>query len=74
MAIPLSYHRITKSVFLLCSDRRPRSQAPLCLCTLWMVSNHPEGTFERLRYTFGGDRPSQTPLLALSPTRITGKG
>lgn len=71
MAIPLSYHRITKSVFLLCSDRRPRSQAPLCLCTLWMVSNHPEGTFERLRYTFGGDRPSQTPHLTLSLDRLT---
>ncbi len=67
MAIPLSYHRITKSYFRTCSTRRCRSQAPLCLCTLWMVSNHPEGTFERLRYPFGGDRPSQTPRLTLSP-------
>ena len=25
-----------------------------------MVSNHSEGTFERLRYSLGGDRPSQT--------------
>ncbi len=32
-----------------------------------MVSNHSEGTFERLRYPFGGDRPSQTPRLTLSP-------
>ena len=31
-----------------------------------MVSNHSEGTFERLRYPFGGD-PSQTPHLTLSP-------
>ena len=37
------------------------------LCTLRMVSNHSEGTFERLRYPFGGDRPSQTPHLTLSP-------
>ena len=31
-----------------------------------MVSNHSEGTFERLRYPFGGDRPSQTARLTLS--------
>ena len=71
MAIPLSYHRITKSYFRTCPTRRRRSQAPLCLCTLRMVSNHPEGTFERLRYPFGGDRPSQTPRLALSTGRLT---
>jgi len=71
---PWAYHRITKSYFRTCSTRRCRSQAPFCLYTLRMVSNHSEGTFERLRYTFGGDRPSQTPLLALSPARITGKG
>ena len=38
-----------------------------------MVPNHPEGTFERLRYPFGGDRPSQTPRLALSPGRFHGR-
>jgi hypothetical protein len=37
-----------------------RSQAPLCLCTLRLVSNQPEGTIARLRYLLGGDRPSQT--------------
>lgn len=35
-----------------------------------MVSDHSEGTFERLRYPFGGDRPSQTPRLTLSPTGL----
>ena len=64
--------RITKSYFRTCSTRRCRSQASFCLCTLWMVSNHPEGTFERLRYPFGGDRPSQTPRLTLSTARVTG--
>ena len=73
MAIPLSYHRITKSYFRTCSTRRCRSQAPLCLCALRMVSDHPEGTFERLRYPFGGDRPSQTPRQTLSPGRIHGR-
>ena len=37
-----------------------------------MVSNHSEKTFERLRYPFGGDRPSQTPRLALSRRRLHG--
>ena len=30
------------------------------------VSDRPEGTFGRLRYSLGGDRPSQTTRLALS--------
>ena len=39
---------------------------PLYLYALRMISNHSEGTFERLRYILGGDRPSQTAHLALS--------
>ena len=35
-----------------------------------MVSVHSEGTFERLRYPFGGDRPSQTPRQTLSRTGL----
>ncbi len=50
------------------------TQAPFCLCALRMVSNHSEGTFERLRYSFGGDRPSQTPRQTLSPSRVTAAG
>ncbi len=38
-----------------------------------MVSNHPEGTFERLRYSLGGDRPSQTAHQTLSASQIHGK-
>ena len=38
-----------------------------------MVSNHSEKTFERLRYSFGGDRPSQTAHLTMSPGRIHGR-
>ena len=71
---PTLYHRITKSYFRTCSTRRCRSQAPFCLCALRTVSNRSEGTFERLRYAFGGDRPSQTPRLTLSPARVTGHG
>ncbi len=36
-------HRITKPDFRPCSTCRSRSQAPLCLCTLRMISNHSEG-------------------------------
>ena len=70
MAIPLSFHRITKPYFRTCSTRQSRSQAPLCLYTLQMISNHSEGTFERLRYSLGGDRPSQTARLVLSRTLL----
>ena len=60
------YHRITKPDFRLCSRCLSRSQAPFCLCTLRSVSVRSEGTFGRLRYSFGGDRPSQTACLRLS--------
>ena len=52
--------RITKTYFRTCSRCLSRSQAPLCLYTLRLVSNQPEGTIARLRYSLGGDRPSQT--------------
>ena len=38
-----------------------------------MVSVHAEPTFERLRYLLGGDRPSQTAHLTVSPDRIHGR-
>src|SRR5207248_7671511 len=65
------YCGITKPDFRPCSARRPRSQAPFRLCTLGVMSIHPEGTFARLRYALGGDRPSQTTRLALSGCRLT---
>ncbi len=37
-----------------------------------MISNHFEGTFERLRYFLGGDRPSQTTHQTLSLYQIHG--
>ena len=37
------------------------------------VSVRAEPTFERLRYLFGGDRPSQTAHLTMSPDRIHGR-
>ena len=73
MAFPLTYHRITNSDFRLCSTRRSRSQAGLYVYTHCMVSIHAEPTFERLRYSFGGDRPSQTAHLTMSPDPIQGR-
>jgi len=35
------------------------------------MADQAEGTFGRLRYSLGGDRPSQTAHLSLSPNRIT---
>ncbi len=63
--------RITKPDFRPCSTCRSRSQAPFCLYTLRLVSIQPEGTFGRLRYPLGGDRPSQTAHLAQSEHRST---
>src|SRR5207244_12811106 len=66
--------RITSPDFRPCSACRPHSQAPLCLCTLRLISIQPEGTFGRLRYSLGGDRPSQTAQQPLSRHRITVHG
>jgi hypothetical protein len=38
------------------------------------MTDRAEGTFALLRYSLGGDRPSQTTHHTLSPTRITGLG
>ena len=70
---PTRYHRITKPDFRPCSTCRCRSQAPFCLCTLRTISDRSEGTFGRLRYILGGDRPSQTARLTVSPDPIQGR-
>jgi hypothetical protein len=64
--------RITKTWFPTCSTCRSRSQAPLCLYTLRVIAKHAEGTFVRLRYNLGGDRPSQTAHLAMSRHLLQG--
>ena len=66
--------RITRACFRTCSARPPRSQAGLHSCALGTVADRPEPTFARLRYSLGGDRPSQTTRLARSPARLHGSG
>ena len=63
-------HRITKPYFRICSTYKSRSQAPLYLCALRLIANQAEGAFVLLRYSFGGDRPSQTAQLTLFTARI----
>ncbi len=67
-----SDRRITKSNFRFCSTYRSRSQAPFYLYALRLIANQAEGTFELLRYSLGGDRPSQTAQLTMSAARIHG--
>ena len=43
------------------------------LHSIGTVSVRAELTFERLRYSLGGDRPSQTARLTVSPDRIHGR-
>ena len=67
-----SYHRVTMACFRTCSTCKSRSQAPFYHYALRMITNHAEGTFALLRYYLGGNRPSQTDPLKLSPTRFHG--
>ena len=49
------------------------NQHYLYVYTHCTISVRAEPTFERLRYSFGGDRPSQTARLTVSPDRIHGR-
>ena len=70
-----TFHRwITGSCFGNCSTRRSYSKAHFYPYAPRMIANHAECTFELLRYALGGNRPSQTDPLTLSPTRIHGPG
>ena len=77
---PLSYgpstrdHRITKASFHFCSCRSTRSQADLYLYARRPIANRTESAFALLRYSFGGDRPSQTTHLTRFPARFHGSG
>ena len=65
-------HRLTMTDFRLCSTCQSHSQAGLCHYTLQSISNRFEPTIARLRYSLGGDRPSQTTHHAGSQFRVHG--
>eukprot|EP00824_Muranothrix_gubernata_P006663 TRINITY_DN185_c0_g1_i1.p1 TRINITY_DN185_c0_g1~~TRINITY_DN185_c0_g1_i1.p1 ORF type:complete len:463 (-),score=-77.38 TRINITY_DN185_c0_g1_i1:68-1432(-) len=61
----LKNRRITMACFRICLTCQSHSQAPLCHYTRRTIADRAEGTFASLRYTLGGDRPSQTTRLPL---------
>ena len=66
----IRHRRITIPDFRPCSTCLSHSQARFCNCTRRLVSIQSERTFGRLRYSLGGDRPSQTAHLTMSPASI----
>ena len=72
MAFPLTYHRSLTPTFV---PARPVSLAvrlAFAFALSRLISVQAERTFERLRYSFGGDRPSQTAHLTMSPSPLQG--
>ena len=65
-------YRITKTNFRSCSTYGSRSQAHLYLYALRLIADQAECTIALLRYSLGGDRPSQTARLTLSVAQIHG--
>ena len=64
--------RITLPYFRTCSTCLSPSQARFCHCTLRAVAIRAERTLGSLRYSFGGDHPSQTTHQAVSLLRRLG--
>ncbi len=62
--------RITRTCFRSCSTCLSHSQATLYPCALTAISIRHEVTFARLRYSLGGDRPSQTAHLTVSRSAL----
>ncbi len=65
-------YRITKAYFRTCSTYGSRSQAHFYLYALRLIADQAECTIALLRYSLGGDRPSQTARLTLSFAPIQG--
>src|SRR5207249_9892762 len=68
----IQHRRIAKSCFRTSSPHRARSQGPFYLYARCPIANRAEGTFELLRYSLGGDRPSQTAQITRSCARFHG--
>ena len=66
---PTWNYRITFTHFRACSTCWSHSQAGLCEYTFSSISIRTKPTIARLRYSLGGDRPSQTTHQTLSLNR-----
>ena len=72
---PTRGYRITTAHFRAGSTCPSHRQAPFCRYALCVrVPTALRGPCARLRYSFGGDRPSQTAHLPRSPVRFHGTG
>ena len=67
MALPFGTTGSLAPTFVPARLVRLTVKPPYTLTLLWAISIRPEVTFARLRYSLGGDRPSQTARLAMSP-------
>ena len=65
-------HRITTTYFRICSTYLSRSQFPLYRYAQRLIAKQAEGNFALLRYSLGGDRPSQTARLKMSDALLKG--
>ena len=72
MALPCGATRSLRPTFVPARAVALAVRLPFAFALYRPVSNRPEGTIARLRYSLGGDRPSQTPHQTGSSTRING--
>ena len=73
MAFPLTTTGSLRPTFV--SDRHVclSVKLPSAFALFRAISVRAEETFARLRYSLGGDRPSQTARLTMSPDRLHGR-
>ena len=74
MALPRGTTGSLSPTFVPARPVRLAVKLPSAFALSRAISNRTEGTFGRLRYLLGGDRPSQTPHLVGSPDRFTATG
>ena len=65
--------RVTRAWFPTCSTCLSHSQAHFYSYALRTITDRAECTFASLRYTLGGNRPSQTTRLTMSLDRLHGR-
>ena len=74
MALPLSTIRSLRPAFAPDRAVTLSVKPPYAFTLDAPISVRDKGTFAHLRYSLGGDRPSQTARLTLSPRRLHGRG
>ena len=74
MALPLGTTGSLSPTFVLARLVCLAIKLPSAFTLFRAISVRAEETFGRLRYSFGGDRPSQTARLTLSPSQFMTTG